>query len=37
MEQGSCLSAIGFVGINRVKRLKECNISATTLTKIAST
>jgi len=37
MEKGSCVTSIGFVGINQVKRLKVYNIGATTLTKIAST
>ena len=37
MEKGSCVTAIGFSGINRVERLKVYNISATTLTKIVST
>jgi len=37
MEKGSFVTFIGFVGINRVKRLKVNNIGATTLTKIAST
>jgi len=37
MEKGSCVTAIGFVRINRVKRLEVYNIGATTPTKIAST
>jgi len=32
-----CATAIGFVGINRVKRLKVYNIGVIMLTKIAST
>jgi len=37
MEKGSCVTAIGLVGINRVKRFKVYNIGTSTLTKIAST
>jgi len=37
MEKGSCVTAIGFDGINQIKRLKVYNIGATTLKKIAST
>ena len=37
VEKGNCVTAVGLIGINRVKRLKVYNIGATTLTKIAST
>jgi len=36
MEKGICVTAIVFLGINRVKKLKVYNIGAPSLTKIAS-
>jgi len=37
VEKESCVTAIGLVGINRVKRFKPYNIGTSTFTKIAFT